>query len=129
MKKFIFFLLVVAAAWYGWKHYPELLHRMPGNKAVIVNNTGHEMIRVRLDAGEQSVGVKESIPPEGRAEFTFKVDHDASFTLVWQYGDKVGEQKWSGGTVTSGPVVQKLTFTVDADNQVIFLPENFSSAS
>ena len=128
MKRLIIFLLLVAAAWYGWKHYPELLNRMPGNKAIIVNNTGHEMSRVRLSAGSQSVGVKETIPDQGRAEFTFKVAQDASFTLDWQYTDKIGEQHWTGGSVTHGPVVQKCTFTVDADNQVIFLPENFSSA-
>ena len=128
MKKFIFLILVVAAAWYGWHHYPELLNRMPSNKAVIVNNTGSEIIRVRLTAGDQSVGVKEAIPADGRAEFTFKVDHDATFTLVWQYSNRVGEQHWAGGSVTHGPVVQKLTFTVDGDNQVIFLPENLSSA-
>jgi hypothetical protein len=127
MKRFILFILVVAAAWYGWHHYPELLNRTPGNKAVIVNSTGHEMIRVRLSAGSQSIGVKESIPPNGRAEFTFKIDHDASFELVWQYGDKVGEQRWTGGTVTHGPVTQKVTFTVDEENQVIFLPENLTS--
>jgi len=128
MKRLILFILVVAAAWYGWKHYPDLMNRMPSNKAIIVNNTGHEMTRVRLTAGEQSIGVKESIPPDGRVEFPFKVDHDAMFGLTWQYADKIGEQHWSGGTVTKGPVVQKCTFTVDTDNQVIFLPENFSSA-
>ena len=129
MKKLIFFILLVAAAWYGWHHYPELLHRLPSNKAVIVNNTGHEMIRVRLTAGDQSIGVKETIPAEGRAEFPFKIDHDASFVLVWQYADRVGEQRWSGGSVTHGPMVQRCTFTVDTENQVIFLPEPLAGAA
>lgn len=129
MKRLFFLILVAAAAWYGWHHYPELLNRMPSNKAVIVNNTGHELDRVRLSAGDQPIGVKESIPPDGRAEFPFKIDHDATFTLVWQYADKQGEQRWTGGSVTHGPVVQKCTFTVDGEGQVIFLPENLTSGS
>lgn len=129
MKKLFFLILIAAAAWYGWNHYHDILDKTPSNKAIIVNTTGHEMIRVRLAAGSQSVGVKESIPDNGRAEFPFKVNEDASFTLVWQYADRQGERKWTGGTVTHGPVVQKCTFTVDADDQVIFLPENFSSAN
>ncbi|MBI1798544.1 MAG: hypothetical protein HYR73_02535 [Candidatus Eisenbacteria bacterium] len=127
MKRLIFLILVAAAAWYGWHHYGELLNRMPSNVAVIVNSTGHEMTRVRLTAAGQGILVKESIPENGREQVKFKVDQDASFTLVWQYADKIGEQRWTGGTVTHGPVVQKCTFTVDTENQVIFLPENLTS--
>jgi hypothetical protein len=129
VKKLFFLALIAAAAWYGWHHYRDILDKSPSNKAIIVNTTGHEMTRVRLSAGSQSIGVKESIPDNGRAEFPFKVDTDAAFTLVWQYSDRQGERHWTGGTVTRGPVVQKCTFTVDADDQVIFLPENFSSAN
>lgn len=129
MKKLLFLALVVFAAWYGWHHYPELIHHLPMSKAVVVNNTGHELTRVRLSAGEQSIGVKESIPENDRAEFTFHVDHDATFVLVWQYGDRPGESHWTGGTVTTGPVAQKCTFTIDADGEVLFLPENLSSGS
>ena len=129
MKKLLFLGLLALAGWYGYHHYPELLHRLPSNRAVIVNNTGHEITRVRLSAGETSIGVEESIPDKGSATFDFRVDHDAAFVLVWQYGDRAGEMKWSGGMVTHGPVTQKCTFTIDEEGQVIFLPENFSSGS
>ncbi|MGH7741826.1 MAG: hypothetical protein ACRENS_07380 [Candidatus Eiseniibacteriota bacterium] len=126
MKRLLFFALVVFAGWYGYHHYRELLHHQAMSKAVIVNSTGHELTRVRLSAGEQSIGVKESIPDNGRTEFPFHVDHDATFVLVWQYGDRAGESHWTGGTVTSGPVAQKCTFTIDGDGEVLFLPENLS---
>jgi hypothetical protein len=128
MKKLLFFAFVVFAAWYGWQHFRDLLHHDVMSKAVIINSTGHELERVRLSAGEQSLGVKESIPDNGRAEFLFHVDHDASFTLVWQYGDRPGELNWSGGTVTHGPIAQRCTFTIDGDGAVLFLPENLTNA-
>ena len=126
MKKLLFFALVVFAGWYGWNHYRDLLRHEVMSKAVIVNSTGHELTRVRLSAGDQSIGVKESIPDNGRAEFPFHVSQDASFVLVWQYGDRAGESHWTGGTVTHGPVAQKCTFTIDGDGEVLFLPENLS---
>jgi len=127
MKKLLFFAVVVFAAWYGWKHYRDLLHHDVMSRAIIVNNTGHELVRVRLSAGDQSIGVKESIPDNGRAEFPFHVDQDATFMLAWQYGDRQGESRWSGGTVTHGPIAQKCTFTIDAEGEVLFLPENLTN--
>lgn len=126
MKKLLFFALVVFAAYYGWHHYRDLLKHEVMSKAIIVNNTGHELTRVRLSAGDQSIGVKESIPENGRAEFLFHINSDANFVLVWQYGDRAGESHWSGGTVTKGPIAQKCTFTIDAEGEVLFLPENLS---
>jgi hypothetical protein len=126
MKKLLFFALVVFAAWYGWHHFRDLLHHQVMSKAVIVNSSGHELTRVRLSAGDQSIGVKESIPDNGHVEFPFHVDQDVSFVLVWQYGDRPGESHWTGGTVTHGPIAQKCTFTIDGDGEVLFLPENLS---
>jgi len=126
IKRLLFLALVAFAAWYGWHHYRDLLHHEVMSRAIIVNNTGHELTRVRLSAGDQSLGVKESIPDNSRADFPFHVDHDASFLLVWQYGDRPGESRWTGGTVTQGPIAQKCTFTIDGDGEVLFLPENLS---
>jgi hypothetical protein len=126
MKKLLFLVLVVFAGWYGWHHYGDLLRHDVMSKAVIVNATGHELTRVRLSVGDQSIGVKESIPDNGRAEFPFHVNQDANFVMVWQYGDRPGESHWTGGTVTHGPIAQKCTFTIDGDGEVLFLPENLS---
>src|SRR3974390_2161084 len=115
MKKLIMFALVVFAAWYGWHHYRELLHHEVMSKAVIANNTGHELTRVRLLAGDDAIGVKDSIPDNTRAEFPFHLDHDATFEIDWQYGDRAGESHWTGGSFTHGPTPPKLTFNINAD--------------
>lgn len=119
MKKLLFLLLVIGAAWYGWKHYPELLNRQPGHKAVIVNQTGRDMQRVRLVVDGQTL-VKELIPDGQEAELTFKVANDSEFDVIWQWTDAPGEFKWHGGRVPRGPMVQKHIFTVEGVNEVIY---------
>jgi hypothetical protein len=119
MKKLILLLLIVAAAWYGWKNYPQLLNRQPGHKAVIINNAGHDMQRVRLVVDGQTL-VRESIADGAEGELTFKVANDSDFELIWQWTDAPGEFRWRGGRVPRGPMVQKHLFTVDGVNEVIY---------
>ena len=119
MKKLIVLALLVAAGWYGYKNYPELLSRTPSHEAVIVNGTGDEVTRVRLIVDGQTF-VKESIASEAKARFPFKVTQDASFELAWQWGSRSGERRWSGGTVFKGPVVARHTFTIQDDGGVVY---------
>ena len=45
MKRLLILLLLAAAAWYGWKHYPELLQKRDGHDVVIENTSGRNMER------------------------------------------------------------------------------------
>lgn len=119
MKRFIVFLLFAIAAWFGWKHWPELMRRTPGHEAVVVNETGLTLERVRLTVDGQTF-VKEELPNEQKAVFPFKVANDASFDLVWEYKEKMGEMRWRGGMVPKGPMVQRHTMEVDGDGGVIY---------
>ena len=119
MKRLIVFLLFALAAWFGWKHWPELMRHTPGHEAVVVNDTGLTMERVRLTVDGQTF-VKEVLPSEQRATFDFKVAHDASFGLEWEWKDKLGERRWRGGMVPQGPMVQRHMMQVDADGGVIY---------
>ena len=123
MKRLFIFLLIVFAAWYGWKHYPELLKKHGGHDAVIVNNSGHPMERVRLMVGGQTF-VKESLPDNDTASFQFEVANDATFELEWEYSDMLGQKHWSGGMVPKGPMLQRHTFTVDGDGEVLYNATN-----
>ena len=122
MKRLILLILVAAAVWYGWKH-PDLLRRHPSHEAVVENTSGLEMARVRLTVGGQTF-VKESIPDGTKAAFPFRVDHDASFQLVWEWADRIGERTWSGGNVPAGPMLQRHIMTVDGDGAVLYRAEN-----
>ncbi len=119
MKKLILLAVVAAAAWYGWHHYPQLLNRQPGHTAVIVNQTGRDMQRVRLVVDGQTF-VRESLPDGEEAEMKFKVANDSDFLLIWQWTNAPGEFHWRGGRVPRGPMVQKHIFTVDGVNEVIY---------
>lgn len=123
MKRLFFLALIALAAWYGWKHYPEILSHRPSHEAVVENDTGHTMTRVRLSVGGQTF-VRESIPDGKSATIPFKVNRDATFTLVWEYAEVLGEHTWKGGMVPAGPMVQRHIFTVDADNAVFYRAEN-----
>ena len=123
MKKLIIFALVVAAAWYGWKNYPSLLERRPYHEAVVQNNTGTGLTRVRVIVDGQTF-VKEELADGDKVVFPFRVSRDASFELVWQWSNRMGENSWKGGMVPSGPMMQRHIMTIDADAGVLYQPEN-----
>ena len=120
MRLFLLLLLGVAI-WYGWTQYPKLAERRPSHEAVIDNQSGAPIERVRLRIGSQTL-VKESIPNGERAVLPFRVNEDATFTLEW--GSPGGDRSWSGGMVPAGPMVQRHVFLIDPDNQVLYRPEN-----
>ncbi len=122
MKRLLLLILLAVAVWYGYRHYPELLDRRPGHDAVIENHTGREMQRVRLTVDGKTY-VKESIPDESSAVIPFKVEHDATFALDWEYGDGA-QHRWAGGAVPTGPMLQRHTLTVDGDHSVLYRAEN-----
>ena len=123
MKKLLFLVLVAVAAWYGWHHYGDVLYKRPSHEAVVQNRAGHEMTRVRLSVDGQTL-VKESIPDGADAVFPFRVSHDASFQLVWQWAESSGEQSWSGGMIPRGPMTQRHIMTIDSDGAVFYRAEN-----
>ena len=123
MKRLLLLVLFAVALWYGWQHWGDLVHRRPGHEAVIENTSGREMTRVRLSVAGQTF-VKESIPDDAKAVFPFRVDHDATFELVWSFADAPAEQSWSGGMVPRGPMLQRHIMTVDGDGAVLYRAEN-----
>jgi len=119
MKRLIVFLLFVLAAWYGWKRWPDLVTRVPGHDAVIVNATGLTMERIRLTVDGQTF-VREVLPNEQTAVIPFKVTNDATFHLEWQWKEKDAVRQWRGGLVPRGPMVQRHTMQVDGDGGVVY---------
>ena len=123
MKKLLFLAIVVGLVWYGWKHYPSLIERRPSHEAVVQNSTGSGLTRVRLTVDGQTF-VKEELAEGAEAVFPFRVGRDASFELVWQWSNRVGENSWSGGMVPKGPLVQRHIMTIDSDAGVLYRAEN-----
>jgi hypothetical protein len=118
----IFLLLLFAAAiWYGWKQYPKLMERRPTHDAVIDNESGGDIERIRLKVGGQTL-VKEALANGEKATLPFRVNQDATFDLTWS--TRAGEFNWSGGMVPAGPMVQRHEFLIDADGQVLYRAEN-----
>jgi hypothetical protein len=119
MKRLLFLALIAALAWFGWKQLPALFERRPAHEAVVQNSTGTGLTRVRLVVDGQTF-VKETLADGEAAVFPFRVRRDASFELTWQWADRPGENSWSGGMVTVGPMVQRHTMTIDADAGVLY---------
>src|ERR1051325_3117816 len=106
MKKLIFVLLVAVAAWYGYKHYPEILHPRGSNDLVIENSSGKTMERIRIEVDGQTL-VKETLPDGQSATIPFNVQKDASFHVEWEYDGVAGLHQWNGGMVPRGPMLQR----------------------
>jgi hypothetical protein len=119
--RFIVILLLAVAVWYGWKQYPKLVERRPSHEAVIENQTGTDLERIRLRVGGQTL-VKEKLAAGERAVLPFRVNQDATFVLTWQVGP--AERSWSGGMVPAGPMVQRHEFVIDEENQVLYRATN-----
>lgn len=123
MKKLIVLILIALAAWYGWKHYPELLKHRGTHEVVIENSSGKTMERIRIEVDGQTL-VKESLPDGQSATIPFSVQNDASFKMEWEYDSVMGMHSWSGGMVPKGPMLQRHIMTVDADDAVMYRAEN-----
>ena len=123
MKKFIVLLLFALAAWYGWKNYPQLLAKRDGHEAVIENQSGKTMERIRLMVDGQTL-VKETLADGETATLPFKVQNDATFRMEWQFVQVLGEKSLAGGMVPKGQMLQRIIFTVDADDAVMYLAVN-----
>jgi hypothetical protein len=119
MKRLLIAVLVIAAAWYGWKKYPEIVARQPGHEAVVVNNTGRTMERVRFMVDHQTF-VKERLDDGASAKFAFRVANDTDLGVSWQWADAPGEFTWHGGMVPKGPMVQRHTLTIDGPNEIVY---------
>ena len=123
MKRLLILLLLAAAAWYGWKHYPELLQKRDGHDVVIENTSGRNMERIRVMVDGQTL-VRESLPDGETATMPFKVVNDATFRLEWQYSTAPGTHTWSGGMVPKGPMMQRHIMAIQEDDAVMYRADN-----
>lgn len=128
MLRLIIVILVVIAAWYGWKHYGDLLNPKPKHDVIIENRSGKVMDRVRLTIGGQGF-VRESLANEENATFNFRIDDDATFELVWKWANDEVEHRWTGGNVFKGPLVQRHHILVDPDGGITYHAEPKGAAA
>ena len=123
MARLIIFLLVLAAAWYGWKKWPEFVDKRPGHSAVVVNGATADLQRVRVRVDGQTL-VKESVPIGETVSMPFKIANDSEFQLTWELNGRLGEHNWRGGNVFRGPMMQRHVFRIDDEHQVMYTTEN-----
>jgi hypothetical protein len=122
MKKLILLVILGIAIWQAKLHYGDLLHREPSHEAVVKNESGILMERIRVIVGGQTL-VKEELPSGESATLPFRIAHDASFALNWQWGNN-DERTWSGGRVIHGPMVQRHIMTVGKSGGVVYTEED-----
>ena len=123
MKKLLLLAIVAVAAWYGWNHRDTLLKRQGSHEAVIQNDSGGDLTRIRLTVNGQTL-VKETLADGQKAVLPFKVTGDSDFRLVWEFANKPGSGNWQGGTITNGPMLQRHVFEIMTDGSVLYHAES-----
>jgi hypothetical protein len=122
MKRLVFLVLFAFAVWYGWKHYPQLLHPQPRHEAVVRNHTGLKITRLRLNVGGHTY-VKEELPANEDVHFPFVVDSESPIVLDWEYESNTSVGHWTGGSVSKGPLVARHVLTIDDGGGVVLESE------
>lgn len=122
MKKLFFLALVAVAAWYGWNHKDSLFERKDSHEALVENDTGEPIQRIRLIVDGQG-SVKELLQHGESVTLPFRVTSDSDFQLKWEWTQRPGEMSWRGGMVAAGPMTQVHRFIVRGENTVIYQVE------
>jgi hypothetical protein len=123
MKNLLLLAIVAVAAWYGWNHRDTLLKREGSHEAVIRNDSGEEITRIRLTVNGQTL-VKESLADGQKVVLPFRVTADSDFRLVWEFATRPGMASWQGGTITNGPMLQRHDFQIMGDGSVMYHAES-----
>jgi hypothetical protein len=119
MKRLLILIIVGATAWYGWHHYHDLLRRVPRHEAVILNQSGETVTRIRLTVAGQTF-VRDELKPGESATFSFGVNDDSRFSLVWEYAANTLDGRWTGGQVSKGPLVMRHTLTIKPERGLVY---------
>ncbi len=119
MKRLVILIIVGATAWYGWHHYKALITRTPRHEAVIRNQCGETVTRLRLMVAGQTF-VREELKDGETATFPFAVNEDSKLSMEWEYAANTLEGRWSGGMVAKGPLVSRHTLTIKAQRGVVY---------
>ncbi len=119
MKRLIILAVLAFAGWYGWNHYEQVFSPQPRHFAVIRNDSGEKIVRLRLTVGGHTY-VKEELADGQTATFPFVVDGDSQFNLVWEYDANMLTGNWTGGLVAKGPLVGRHVMTIREGRGVVY---------
>jgi hypothetical protein len=121
LKKLVFLALVVAAVWYGSKHYKTLMPAKSGDVEV-VNHSGRGVDRLRISVNGQTV-VIETLDDGATMRVPFQPQRDGMFQLTWVARGLQGEPTWSGGNASAGPELKTNRFEFRENAGVIWSSE------
>ena len=123
MKRLVILIVVGIAIWLAWKRGPTMFEKVPGHDVIVTNGGTSTIERLRVMVGGQTF-VRETLAPGAAATWTFRTQDDSGFQLLWQWSDRPGELRWTGGRVAQGPLVQIHRLKIDKDGGVVYFTEN-----
>lgn len=122
MGRLILLLLIVGAAWYGWKKQ-DTWRSQGSHELIALNRSGRAIERLRIKIGDQSFAI-ESIENGATQKLPIRCEHDGVFRLVWNIRGVDGEKHWTGGGFTAGPLLMRHRFEFSGGNGVIWSSES-----
>jgi hypothetical protein len=105
--RLVFLALVVAAVWYGSKHYKALLPKNTGGEIEVVNISSRTIEAFRASVGETAVAI-EVLEAGASRKVPFQPRAEGPFHLVWASRGVLGERTWtSSAPATTAPQVHR----------------------
>jgi hypothetical protein len=121
MKRLLLIALVIAAAWYGWKHQDELRSRGT-HEIVALNHSGKAIERLRFSVAGTRLAME--VIEDGASEvLPLRCEQDGAFELHWNVRGRDGEPSWRGGSFNHGPVLMRHRFEFTPGDGVIWSSE------
>lgn len=105
--RLVFLALLVAAVWYGSKHYKSLLPKNAGGEIEVVNISSRAVEALCISVGETAVAV-EVLEVGASRKIAFQPRTEGPFRLVWASRGVLGERNWvSSAPATTAPQLHR----------------------
>ena len=127
MSRWIWVVLLLAVAVYGWWRTAELRER-GAHEVVVVNRSGRLVEDLRIHVGGKEVRIP-ALPHGATAKRPLLCERDGAFEFSWRSEDGDREMSWQGGRFSHGPIAMRHRFELVGRDGVVWRTERIATTA